>query len=138
MGNENKHGRYDEFDRGKASWACPKCKKDSLKLCDVYDAPVLNMYYKFVCNECGFDSKDYAVVMGPKSTYNSVHRWLMKEWAWMNYLTRKWAAIGANAMDAKYKEEFEKADPESEKHLPTNKCEKSCAGCSGCSSKGEM
>ena len=99
---EIKHGRYEKFDISKASWMCPACRKDTLIL-----KPYNNgEQFTFVCAACGFDSKDYAISVKKSGTYNRVHRWLVKEWPWIRYLTEKWAIIGMEML----KMELEKKD----------------------------
>ena len=50
--------------------------------------------YTFKCRECEFDSLDYAISMTEKSTFNHVHRWLMKEWPWIHHITEKFFRLG--------------------------------------------
>lgn len=92
MKEEAKNGKYEKFDISKASWVCPHCKKDSLKLKQIEDK-----YLYFDCDLCGLSSKDYAIAMSPKSTFNSVYREFKKQWPWINYLTKKFYALGAQA-----------------------------------------
>lgn len=110
MPTQIKKGKYEVFDKRAASWHCPNCKQDSLKLSDEYK-PLIT----FKCNICGFDSKDYAVVMTEKSTFNSVHRWLKREWPWIKYLTDKYYMKGTEDV-------FSLIDCEDNK----------CGCCSGC------
>ena len=93
---QNKHGKYEVFDKSKASWVCPVCKRDSLKLNEFFDDDEnpTRVVTSFVCTNCDFDSKDFAITMGPTSTYNSVYRWLMREWKWINYITNKFYMNG--------------------------------------------
>ena len=93
MKEEAKHGNYDKFDWSKASWICPNCKQDKLGLAQIYEK-----YFVFKCNNCGLDSKDYAVVMKSNSTFNDVHRGFTREWVWIDYLTRKYYTLGAKAV----------------------------------------
>jgi hypothetical protein len=84
MGMENKHGRYEKFDWQAARWVCPECKHDKLAL-----FPINEKKMSFICGHCLFDSSDYLIYLGPKSTFNSVHRWMMREWKWIKALTIK-------------------------------------------------
>ena len=95
MGTQEKHGRYEHFNIDNASWGCPNCNTDNLKLNEFFDNNnKIKLYYSFKCRYCGFDSKYYAIVMTKKSTFNHVHRWLKKEWKWIKYITEKFYILG--------------------------------------------
>lgn len=116
MPTQTKHGRYEKFDISKASWVCPACKKDTMILNPV------DGKYTFICAACNFDSKDYAISMTDKSSFNEVQKWLMREWPWINYVTKKWAVIGMEMLKAEYIKKEINSDEEMT-------CDGNCAGC---------
>ena len=90
MPSQVKRGKYEKFNMMEAQWVCPNCKHDTLKLSRINEKQL-----SFACSHCKIDTKDYAITMTDKSTFNSVHRWLTREWSWIRYITEKFYMNGA-------------------------------------------
>jgi len=90
MPNEVKKGSYDEFNRRKASWICPHCHRDALKLDEHFRYHgVLRRYSTFFCVYCGFDSEYYGIKIKNNDNINEAHKQLLRNWTWIKFLLRK-------------------------------------------------
>jgi hypothetical protein len=92
MSTQKKRGRYNKFDISRASWCCPSCNRDSLVL-----KPWGDDRFTFYCASCEFDSKMFAVSVTKKSSFNRVHRWLVREFPWLCYLVNRWYDMGVES-----------------------------------------
>lgn len=90
MPNENKTGSYEEFNVHKASWVCPHCHRDTLKLEDHYRYHgKLKIFYTFFCVYCQFDSAYYNFYIKEKDSFNAAYRKLTRDLKWARSLLKK-------------------------------------------------
>ena len=95
MPNETKTGSYNKFNKYEASWMCPHCHKDSLRLDEKFTYHgKLRRINTFFCPLCGFDSKDYGITIKNNDSFNAAHRKMLRDWKWMNVLLKKGYDIG--------------------------------------------
>jgi len=97
MPNEVKKGSYKEFNRREASWVCPHCHKDALKLDEQFRYHgILKRFSTFFCVYCGFDSEYYGITIKNNDNINEAHKKILREWNWIKFLLKKGYVEGVN------------------------------------------
>ena len=90
MPNEDRNGSYDEFNKYEASWMCPHCHRDTLRLDEHFRYHgILHKSYTFFCTFCGFDSEYFGIKVKNNDSFNAAHKKMLRDWKWMQFLIKK-------------------------------------------------
>jgi hypothetical protein len=103
MADIKKNGGYTNFNIGKASWVCPKCRRDTLKLVP----HTHDLSFRCLNNKCGFDSDFYFIRVKPGKSYNKIYRNMVRNIDWMNTLIKQGYIVGYNKNINMYKSKID-------------------------------